>query len=300
MEFTAAQASRWILWLLSGVGLVAAALGASLVFATPTLTYALTAEQLVVDARLGVIDHSFSVDRARIRDVQPARVHGGERRGGTSVPGLCAGRWSYEDIGAVRQATTCGSRTVLITTDDGLFLISPAEREAFVEALLAPNAASGPADAPPRSFAHAPAAGSGWSGPLRVVVLLPVLLLLGIAPRLLRPLVYRVKDGTLVVPAHFRSVRLPLAGARVRTGQLGGWRLAGSAAPGLYLGSFRDRAGGYHAAASLREGVWVEGARRVFVSPADTEAFVAACVAAGAVVETGPPDRAPGEPPPLA
>jgi hypothetical protein len=300
MDFPAAPASRWILWLLSGAGLMAAVLGASLLYATPTLTYALTAEQLVVDARLGVIDHSFSVDRARIRGVQPAQVHGGKRRGGTAVPGLCAGRWSYEELGAVRQATTCGSRTVLVTTDEGRFLVSPAEREAFVAALLAPNAASGPADAPPRSFAPAPAAESGWSGPLRVLVLLPVLVLLGIAPRLLQRLVYRVEDGTLVVPAHFRSVRLPLAGARMRIGQLGGWRLAGSAAPGLYLGSFRDRAGGYHAAASVREGVWVEGARRVFVSPADTDAFLAACVAAGAVVEPGPPDPAPGEAPPRA
>jgi hypothetical protein len=117
-----------------------------------------------------------------------------------------------------------------------------------------------------------------------VLYLLPTLGLLWLAPRLGRPLRYSVADGFLTVPAHLSPVRLRLAGARYASGTGTGVRMGGSSVPGLYLGRYVDGKGAYHCAATADVGVWVaEGQRRVFVTPADEGAFVAALEAAGAV-----------------
>ena len=106
-------------------------------------------------------------------------------------------------------------------------------------------------------------------------------------PRLARRLRYTLTDGVLTVPAHFRAVRLPLAGARFGSGRLLGVRIGGSAVPGFYLGRFADWDGSFHVAATARDGLWVRAeGRRVFISPADPAGFEAALIAAGATRDT--------------
>jgi Bacterial PH domain len=102
--------------------------------------------------------------------------------------------------------------------------------------------------------------------------------------RMFRPLVYRVEGNVLVVPRHFGELRVPLQGVRVAPGDLSrAARLAGTGMPGLWLGMFRDQEGGFHACGNRRtDGLMVHGQRRVYVTPADQRAFVAAVVEGGA------------------
>ncbi len=127
-----------------------------------------------------------------------------------------------------------------------------------------------------------------WSGPASALVVIAgvalalSLLLLAVWRRLKQPMRYQIVRGSLIVPAHFQPVRVSLANARVTVGPGSGWRVAGTAIPPFLLGTFADRHGLFHAAATAEAGVWVHGDRRVFVSPADTPAFVTALVDAGA------------------
>ncbi|MES2638492.1 MAG: hypothetical protein V4850_03395 [Myxococcota bacterium] len=111
------------------------------------------------------------------------------------------------------------------------------------------------------------------------------LLVLWVWRRVTRPMRYRIEGATLVVPGWLRHVRIPLTTAVVSTGSANGWKVTGTALPPYALGLFTDREGRYHAAATVEAGVWVRGARRVFVSPADVPGFVAALVAAGATAD---------------
>jgi hypothetical protein len=125
--------------------------------------------------------------------------------------------------------------------------------------------------------------GPAWATALYVVTLMVLGGLIAWVVRLAsRPLVYRIEGDLLVVPAHFRPVRVPLRGARVWQGRIGGVRVAGTAMPPFCLGLFADRDGTYHASATASDGVWVQGARRVFVTPADVPGFSSALARAGA------------------
>ena len=125
--------------------------------------------------------------------------------------------------------------------------------------------------------------GPSWSIVLHVCTIVGLTaLLLWVWARLRVPLRYAIDGGVLLVPASFGSVRVPLAGARLRVGGPTGWKVSGTAIPPFLLGAFMDQEGPYHAAASADRGVWVQGTRRVFVTPANIPAFVEALVLAGA------------------
>lgn len=282
MRFSA-KASRAHLWapvilLLPILGMFVAMYA---VFAPHHVAYGVDESVVVVEADAGRWHQGTVFDRADIRDAHQVRLSSGRRTNGTAIPGYCQGHWSYPDLGAVWQATTCGADAIAIDVGGAnprTVVVSPADPAGFLAALATPGSVS----------EWEPAAGP--EGP-QFLWVLPVVMLAGVATlvlvvmRIVRPLVYEVDGGELVVPAHFSPVRVPLAGATVKAGALGwAWRVAGSALPGFYLGLFARKEGRFHAAATDRKaGLFVEGGgKRVYVSPADAAAFVAALEAAGA------------------
>lgn len=262
----------WLVAVLGGLGLLASGVGAYVLLAPTSLAYVVEADALVVDAHLGALDQGERFPRDALRDARRVTLRDARRTAGTGLPGYCTGRWRFAEVGPAWTATSCGADAVVILGPDGPIVLTPADPDAFLATLTTPGATArfDPVSAPPRGAHVATVAVL-----LGLLALLPLALLAWI---LGRPMVYRVEDGTLVVPAHFRPVRVRLAGARVTRGPLGGaLRLAGSALPGFYLGLFRASGRNLHVAATdLKEGVLVEGDRTVYVSPADLDAFCAA------------------------
>jgi hypothetical protein len=280
----ARSTGRTVLGVVLLVLLVAAGvLVAALAWLPREIRYEVTADALVVRLRAGVWRVGRTVPLASITGVRALELGRGRRVVGTSMPGYCVGRFSYPDLGAVWQATSCGRSVVRIEAagEPLPILVAPADRGAFLTALSART----PGSFVPAPFAPWPA----WSW-VRVALLAPLLLVVPlllatffVAPGRLR---YEVGRGELVVHTLLGARRFPLAGATARRCTPGRvYRIAGSAMPGYYTGWFQldgSRARVY--ATRLADGVLVEGTARVFVTPAEREPFLAALRGGGAVV----------------
>lgn len=222
----------------------------------------------------------------RLTDVTEARVvslRGGRRKAGTTLPGLCAGRFSYPDLGAVWQLTDCRARGVLIRASSEALpiVLSPPDPEAFI-GLLRSGAETAIALPPPdRSVLRILAL---VTVPLSIVsiVMLSAVLLFG--PGRMR---YLVGDGALEVHTLFGRHRWPTAGARAKghtPKRL--LRVAGSGAPGYYTGRFRESGEATRVyATDLDRVILFEGAARVIVSPEDRVAMLRALEDEGVEVE---------------
>lgn len=278
MEFTGGPppSRAWLLFLL--LPALAGPFGAYVLVAPTTLGYHVDAQRIVVDADLGMIDQGRTIDRASVQSAEPVRLHGGRRTNGTGMDGYCQGSWTFDDIGPTWIATDCRAEAVLLRTTDGAVVISPPDRDGFLAAVNGGGTIDAVVPAQPR-----PAWMFAFAG---LIALLP-LLLLPLLGRIFRPLRYRVESGELVVPRHFGELHVRLAGVRVRAGDLlGAVRLAGSGMPGFHLGAYRNREGGFHAAGTNRSvGLFVDGTRRVYVTPDDRLGFVEALQEQGAVVD---------------
>jgi hypothetical protein len=163
-------------------------------------------------------------------------------------------------------------------------LVSPAERFPFMDALRSRT---------PGTFPPAPSGkGPLWMRLLLVgigVAPLPLLALFAIGPARLR---YRIDGRVLEVRTLVRRLRIPLDGVRARRYRPARrWRLFGTHLPGSYsTGRFRLDGVTTRVYASGWDGVLLEGRQRVFVTPADPEAFLAALTEAG-VARDGPGSR---------
>lgn len=118
-------------------------------------------------------------------------------------------------------------------------------------------------------------------------LLLPGLFLaayMAIAPRRLR---YRIEPGVLTVRTWLVTRTVTLFGAVARTHSPAiAVRLAGTALPGYYAGLFRANGKNLRIYATAdRDGIEIESDRRVWVTPPDNAAFLAALQAAGARIE---------------
>lgn len=280
MEFPAPRTSaRYIAAALClAACLLGLALG-SLFLVPPHLQYTVTPTELIVDARLGWLDQGRRIARADIENPRALRVTRSQRVVGTAVPGYCQGRFRVAELGTVWQATTCGSDIVALDTPERIVVLAPADRETFLDAV---------ARGEPGSFDPAPVPSTGLAPGWLVLLVLPLLALVWTAWRLMQPMVYRVDGSVLVVPGLWRGVQVQLPGARARREPLRkAWRIAGAALPGLYLGWFTAEGKSMHVAATnLDDGVRIDGDRRVYVTPADLEGFLAALQRAGVI--TGP------------
>lgn len=255
--------------------------GANALFGPASYEVRLTADELVVDARLGFVSEGRSVPRAGL---QGRRVDAtkGARIAGTARPGYCTGTWQHEVHRRVWQATTCGSEAVLVTGTSPPLLLEVGRPEALIGALEGGDSGT---FAAPQAETDTP----GWRA-LRVVFGLLLLSIVAVPPlllRRLRGLDYVVEDGVLRVPGFLGSKTVRLQGAVVERVPNFRWRktirAAGAAMPGLHLGVFRSEGRWVHlSATSLEDVIQVEGRDRcVVVSPADPDAFVAALVAHG-------------------
>ncbi len=217
---------------------------------------------------------------ADVTELSIAHLGKGRRTFGTGLPHYCAGHFSYDGIGAVWQITDCSHDVVLIRARgvDTPILVTPEHREDFLAAVRAG-----------RDGAWGLPAGGGGSGIVGGLVLAASALCLFLAVFFFVAggrLRYEVDGATLVVRTWLVTKRFPLAGTTARRHDGGvSMRLAGAALPGYYTGLFLmngKRTRIY--ATRLKDGVLLEGAARVFVSPETPEPFLAALRAQG--VET--------------
>lgn len=246
------------------------------------ISYRTSADAVMVtlDRTLWTTEKVFFRDR--IATAEAVELPRGRRTVGTSLPGYCVGTFTYPGIGAVWQATDCSRAAVLLTLEvpPHKVVLSPADREGFLAALKAGAA---------ETFCPTEGRGSGtWSWwtlivllPLLVVLVLPVIFFL--APGKLR---YAVGSGMLEVRTMFVRRRFPLAGATVQRYRPGSaFKLIGSGFPGYYTGTFHlDGTSTKVFATTVKDGVLVAGDRRVFVTPADAEAFLATLAEHGATI----------------
>lgn len=262
--------------ILGGAGVMAAIFTSS-----GRVSYELTGGVLVVDPG-STLDGTKRVPLASIRERRAVALHGARRVRGTYMPGLCSGKWSYDDLGEVWVAGDCSPRAiVLVTGQNEPIVVTPRDPAAFLEAL----------DAGRDARFELPAAADPVL--LRVVPGVAIVLMLGmggmlvatflVAPKRLR---YRVKDGELVIESLFSSARFPakaLHAKRHEPAQVR--RVMGTAFPGYYTGRFRaDGLSVRMFATDLHGGVLVEAPDdvRVYVSPAEPDVFLAALKREGA------------------
>ncbi len=251
-----------------------------------SMHYELSADALVVDVQVGVLDDGWQAPRAGLS----ARSHvlvGGVRTFGTAIPGHCSGRFAYEDLGSVSQATNCGREVVVVDGWERPMVLTPADPEGFMEALASGETGEfSPADAGDRSL--------GWRALQGFTVLLMVglTLLVGRLPVVARSLSYQLSGGRLSAPGLVRPVSMGLSGAtarrRVGKGLRRGVRVLGAAMPGLHLGLYRSQGRWVHMATTdLEDIVEVAGERVMVLSPEDPEGFLRALAQAGVRVEAG-------------
>lgn len=245
----------------------------AIVWLPRAIRYEISADALAVRLRAGWWRTGREVPRAAITAARPVELGRSRRTIGSAIPGYCVGAFTFDDLGAVWLATSCGRSAVVVEAAGQTrpTVISPADRDGFLAALAEGRAAT---------FAAPPGtAMAGWTA-VKVLSFAPLLLIpllvatFFVAPGRLR---YAVEHGELVVRTLTATRRFPLAGAAARRCTPGRMlKVAGSGLPGYYTGYFRlDGASARVYATSLASGVLVEGARRVFVTPADVDGFLA-------------------------
>lgn len=265
--------------LLLGIVSVALIFGFYIAFSPTTVGYAVANGELRVTASLGFWDSGRTTPVSAVSNVREIEIESARRTAGTAKGNFCQGRWRINDIDPAWVATTCVKSVVALDVGGETWVLSPANRSGFVAALNGGNGDFVATTGQPMP---------GQSG-LLIVVAVPIAFTFWLVTRLARPLSYRIEAGKLVVPAHFKDVRVPLAGATFKKEALGfGWRTAGTGMPGLLLGRFRFQGKKVQMAARDREnGVTVENAgRTVYVTPVDVVGFTRALASAGAKERT--------------
>ncbi|MFT3769289.1 MAG: PH domain-containing protein [Minicystis sp.] len=225
----------------------------------------------------------------RLADVTEARavvLLGGRRTRGTALPGFCAGRFSYPELGTVWQVTNCGPRAVVVRQagDAVPIVLTPPDPRDFVDKLRAGTDTVVVLPPPDKSQLNLIVL---IVAPLSGVAVIMVSLLLLIGPGRMR---YLVGDGAIEVRTLFGRKRWQTAGARAKTYRPSRlWRVAGTAAPGYYTGIFREDGQSTRVYATrIDQGVLLEGPARVFLSPADPEAMLRALAEEGVEIPRRP------------
>jgi hypothetical protein len=251
------------------------------------ITYTIADGALTVDSG-SRLDGERVVPLGLIHDRRIVTLRGARRAGGTAVPGYCTGRWSYDEIGPVWQATNCTGQGVLVTASDGdrPVLVTPPDPQAFVQAI----------DTREDLSVALPTGDATWLRilPLGTAIFALVVGGMTVATLLLGPgrMVYRIGEGKLEAATIFGRRSWPVHGLRARPGSAGApRRIAGTAVGGYHTGLYvidGQRTRLY--ATDLTSGVFVEGPDgRVFLSPEDPGAFLDALAAAGATAERAHP-----------
>jgi hypothetical protein len=249
------------------------------------MVYTVTADELVIRPG-GMFTAEQRVPLDALASADTVVLRGSRKIAGTAAGRYCAGLFGYDGLGTVFVASDCSRQGVLLRRRDGsrAIVLTPDSARSFMQAVArrAPGVWRPAGGGMPSLFLRWLPWGLACLL-LPVGAALPYLALQG--PHRLR---YLIADGILETRGAVLRRRYPIAGARVRRYRpRRQWRLAGTAMPGYYTGRFRlDGQSAQVWATTMVDGVLMEGAARVYVTPEDPTAFLAAMVAAGAVEAT--------------
>ncbi|MBI4820710.1 MAG: hypothetical protein HY791_30880 [Deltaproteobacteria bacterium] len=255
----------------------------SLLSGSLAATYEITSESLLVTTG-SILDGKKIVRLSDITTKRAVDLGWGRRSMGTSLPGYCAGRWTYGSVGTVWQATNCNRFGVLLTVtgEERPIFLTPPDPEAFLKYLESSTPMKVELDRP---------VSTGISLILGIVFLfvgVTVVALVALLLRGPRRLKYEIGGGRLYVQTMFSKKDWATSSLRVRTHvPEGAWRLAGTAVNGYYTGIYRmDGKNTKVYATTLASGVLIEGPARIFVTPEQRDEFLDALEAAGATIES--------------
>jgi hypothetical protein len=262
---------------LLGTGLLTSAL-----FLPPHgVEYVVEDGTLTVEAELGLMDLGRSTPLERVGQVQPVDTAGAWRSAGTGMHDLCQGQWHLPGGKPVWMATTCTSPGLLVEVEgeERPWVVTPADPDAFTAAL------SGGEGGHFAARPGAPEPAAWWL--MRVGMPVLMLAVLAVLLRAGRGLRVELRGDRLEVSTGWRTVEVELAGATVRRGlpELGALIVKSVRVGRVMLGRMRGTQGAADMVVTDRDrAVVVQPAEGlpVAVSPVDTDAFVDACVAAGA------------------
>jgi hypothetical protein len=225
--------------------------------------------------------HDF--DLATVVAVEEVHLGRGSRIAGTAMPGYCVGRFSYDNLGGVWQATDCSRDVVVLRrANDISIVLTPPDRDRFRAALVTGGGY--------QASQEQPKTGRGWILVKLLVLMAPLAALVVPAVFLFAPnrLRYRVISGGLEVTTILGVRRFVTAGCTARRHRPRvGIRLWGTGAPGYYTGTFRvDGSNAKLYTTSVKEGVLIEGpGLRVFVNPENETGFLQAMHTTGGATE---------------
>ena len=147
-----ARRTRWWRWGLAALLAVVAVVQATLLPGPRSLSYHLTDDALVVDARCGLWDLGRTLDRAALGPASPADLQGAQKLRGSDFPELCTGWWRVPAVGEVWLGSSCGPDGVVLEAEGvGTVALTPARPEAFA-ATCAPRLRSLPKTSPSLSL----------------------------------------------------------------------------------------------------------------------------------------------------
>ncbi|MCK5379022.1 MAG: hypothetical protein KAJ78_06440 [Acidobacteria bacterium] len=257
-----------------------AAFGAAVIWLPRSLNYEVTQDHVVITSGLEIRPTRREIPLGSITSATAIRLKPGKRVNGTSLPGYCAGHYRFPDLGDCTLATTCSPDAVVIHISGGdrPFVITPGQREVFLEAL------SGAGQY--RETVRSGEDSSVWLGLKAVTALgaaatLFIPLIFFLSPSRLR---YRVTPGHVEVDLTFGAKRFSVSNciARLYNPETSS-KVIGSSLPGYHSGRFSlDGMATRVYATRLTEGVLIESPDlRLFLNPEDPHAFLEALRALG-------------------
>lgn len=263
-----------VLGISAGVTVFVVLLLAGTLRSAANLEYRLTPTHVIIDRGRDAVQ----IARSEIVAVELIEEPTGAfRRFGTSAPGVKTGSWYFDQTGPITLWATTYRPLVVIETRERKFGVSPADPEAFIQALR--DGAGG--NFPPVSVE------GGRSGLITLSVVLSLLtvgatgFLAVYLLRLVRSMGYELGPDHLVIRGGLRPVRIPykeITAVERKEPQGSPLRIAGSNLPGLYWGKFSWSAVGPNLklyATRLSPLVVVRAGKRVLgLSPEDEDRFV--------------------------
>lgn len=242
--------------------------------------------ELTIDSG-SLLDGRKTFAASDVISVRTVGLTRGRRVRGTAAQGVCTGRFWYPDIGHVWQATDCAHTALLLMVkgEKLAIAVSPPDFSRFVSRLTQPS--DGVVALPPGQVGAVRVMAAIFSGALMVTTAL-VLAVFLLAPKRLR---YMVGDGCLIVRTLFRRRLWLLRDLSARAySPVAPSRVIGASMPGYYTGLFSELGGTMKVyATDLRNGILLEGAERLYLSPAEPDAFLSAV---SGKRSTGPVDNA--------
>lgn len=262
--------------LLSLLAVGGALFGAGAILLPRCLSYEIRNQQLLVTSGLKIRPSQRIIPLERITEARPIRLERGKRKAGTSLPGYCAGRFSFPELGSVDLASDCGRDAVVLQTGTSgrPLVLTPKNRAAFLEAISGRGIYS-------ETFHPGEGAGPWWRVLQAVfgLILLPVLaipLIFFVSPQKLR---YEILPGAVEIHTLIGTRRFSIGNCFAHPCRPGSsMKTFGSSLPGYHTGRFRvDGLATRVYATTLKEGVLIEGPDlRLFLSPENREEFLGA------------------------